>query len=120
MIEGTNVNAEPDHDRPAVPRYVSVNTLSRMHKAIDLLTKDQHKAFAFDQGWNAALRSAMDYAQPLESDAQAYAETLSAARVAQERERWTEAVMAELDGNGQAQAIVMYVTGQPPETGRKQ
>jgi hypothetical protein len=27
-----------------------------------------------------------------------------------ERERWTEAVMAELDGNGQAQAIVAYAT----------
>lgn len=51
--------------------------------------------------------------------AQAYAEALAAARVAQERERWTEAVMAELDGNGQAQAIVMYVTGQPPETGEE-
>jgi DnaJ-domain-containing protein 1 len=27
-----------------------------------------------------------------------------------ERERWTEAVMGELDGNGQAQAIVAYAT----------
>jgi hypothetical protein len=30
--------------------------------------------------------------------------------VAAERERWTEAVMAELDGNGQARAIVAYAT----------
>jgi hypothetical protein len=27
-----------------------------------------------------------------------------------ERARWTEVVMAELDGNGQAQAIVAYAT----------
>lgn len=33
-----------------------------------------------------------------------------AAAVAAERERWTEVVMAELDGNGQAQAIVAYAT----------
>ena len=38
---------------------------------------------------------------------------------AEERERWTEAVMAELDGNGQAQAIVAYAiratpSGAPP------
>jgi hypothetical protein len=32
------------------------------------------------------------------------------AAVAAERERWTEAVMAELDGNGQAHAIVAYAT----------
>jgi hypothetical protein len=32
------------------------------------------------------------------------------ATVAAERERWTEAVMAELDGNGQAHAIVAYAT----------
>ena len=32
------------------------------------------------------------------------------AEVLAERERWTEAVMAELDGNGQAQAIVAYAT----------
>lgn len=30
--------------------------------------------------------------------------------LATERERWTEAVMAELDSNGQAQAIVAYAT----------
>ena len=30
--------------------------------------------------------------------------------VAAERARWTEAVMAELDGNGQAHAIVAYAT----------
>ena len=30
--------------------------------------------------------------------------------VAAERARWTETVMAELDGNGQAQAIVAYAT----------
>ena len=30
--------------------------------------------------------------------------------VAAERARWTEAVMAELDGNGQARAIVAYAT----------
>ena len=29
---------------------------------------------------------------------------------AAERARWTEAVMAELDGNGQAHAIVAYAT----------
>jgi len=29
---------------------------------------------------------------------------------AAERERWMEAVMAELDGNGQAHAIVTYAT----------
>ena len=34
----------------------------------------------------------------------------AAQAVAAERERWTEAVMAELDGNGQAQAIVAYAT----------
>ena len=34
----------------------------------------------------------------------------AAAVTAAERERWTEAVMAELDGNGQAQAIVAYAT----------
>lgn len=38
--------------------------------------------------------------------------------VAAERERWTEAVMAELDSNGQAEAIVRDVTGQPPATGK--
>lgn len=32
------------------------------------------------------------------------------AAVAAERERWIEAVMAELDGNGQAHAIVAYAT----------
>lgn len=32
------------------------------------------------------------------------------AMIAAERERWTEAVMAELDGNGQAHAIVAYAT----------
>lgn len=30
--------------------------------------------------------------------------------LAAERERWTEAVMGELDGNGQAHAIVAYAT----------
>lgn len=48
--------------------------------------------------------------------AQAYAEALAAARVAQER--WADAVMSELDRNGQAEAIVRCVTGQPPETGK--
>lgn len=33
------------------------------------------------------------------------------AELAAERERWVEAVMAELDGNGQARAIVAYATG---------
>jgi len=33
---------------------------------------------------------------------------------AEERERWTEAVMAELDGNGQAQAIVAYAIRATP------
>lgn len=33
------------------------------------------------------------------------------AAVAAERERWTEAVMGELDGNGQARTIVAYATG---------
>lgn len=32
------------------------------------------------------------------------------AAIATERARWTEAVMAELDGNGQAHAIVAYAT----------
>jgi hypothetical protein len=32
------------------------------------------------------------------------------AAVAAERDRWTAAVMAELDGNGQARAIVAYAT----------
>ena len=32
------------------------------------------------------------------------------AAIAAERARWTEAVMAELDGNGQANAIVAYAT----------
>ena len=32
------------------------------------------------------------------------------ALVAAERVRWTEAVMGELDGNGQAQAIVAHAT----------
>lgn len=47
-----------------------------------------------------------------------YAEALAAQRVAQERERWTDAVMSELDSNGQAEAIVRCVTGQPHETGK--
>ena len=34
----------------------------------------------------------------------------AAEQVAAERERWIEAVMAELDGNGQALAIVAYAT----------
>jgi len=38
----------------------------------------------------------------------AYAAQEVAAAVAVERERWTEAVMAELDGNGQALASVAY------------
>lgn len=36
---------------------------------------------------------------------------------AEERERWTEAVMAELDGNGQAQAIVAYAIRATPSGG---
>lgn len=32
------------------------------------------------------------------------------AAIASMRERWAEAVMAELDGNGQAHAIVAYAT----------
>ena len=50
--------------------------------------------------------------------AQAYAEALAAQREAQERERWDDAVMSELDSNGQAEAIVRCVTGQPHETGK--
>lgn len=45
----------------------------------------------------------------------AYAEALAAQRVeravAAERERWTEAVMYELDSNGQAEAIVREYLG---------
>ena len=56
------------------------------------------------------------------ASAQAYAEALAAHRVARavaaERERWTDAVMYELDSNGQAEAIVRCVTGQPPATGK--
>ena len=39
-----------------------------------------------------------------------FAATIAEMVRSEERERWTEAVMAELDGNGQAHAIVTHAT----------
>jgi hypothetical protein len=50
------------------------------------------------------------YAYPDRQTARTYTQDELDAAVAAERERWTEAVMAELDGNGQAHAIVAYAT----------
>lgn len=48
----------------------------------------------------------------------AIAVTAYAQGEADERARWTEVVMAELDGNGQAQALVAYATRERNERGR--
>lgn len=49
-------------------------------------------------------------AEEIADDIYRYALAEVAKAVVTERKRWTEAVMAELDGNGQAHAIVAYAT----------
>ena len=46
------------------------------------------------------------------SDARELLQTAAHMGAMAERARWTEAVMAELDGNGQAKAIVAYASRQ--------
>jgi hypothetical protein len=48
--------------------------------------------------------------KPGNNDLKPYVYEAARALLAAERERWTEAVMAELDDNGQAHAIVAYAT----------
>jgi hypothetical protein len=59
---------------------------------------------------DAAVQAERRRAEAAEQRLKTHAVVLANTERQVERERWTEAVMAELDGNGQAHAIVAYAT----------
>jgi hypothetical protein len=66
------LDSEPFFDalkqaEPVVERSIGVNALLKMVEPLEGINREQ-RGYAYRQGWNAAIRQAMDYAQPHQAE----------------------------------------------------